>query len=80
MRVEAPDLSRAVWHKSSRSQPTQSDCVEIARLAQTLFVRDSKNPDGEVLTFAIADWTAFTEGVKRAHPVASQRRLKGHRA
>jgi hypothetical protein len=37
------------WRKSSYSQPTQSDCVEVARVGVVNAVRDSKDPEGAVL-------------------------------
>ncbi len=64
-------LSRAVWRKSSRSGGN-GDCVEVARgAAAVVAVRDSKNPDGRVLTFSPADWTAFTRAVKRGSPLSA---------
>ncbi|XVQ15997.1 DUF397 domain-containing protein [Spirillospora sp. CA-255316] len=38
-----------MWRKSSYSQPTQSDCVEVARVGVVNAVRDSKDPEGAVL-------------------------------
>ncbi|MFI0356976.1 DUF397 domain-containing protein [Actinomadura sp. 9N407] len=40
----------AAWRKSSYSQPTQSDCVEVARLGVMNAVRDSKDPEGGFLS------------------------------
>ncbi len=57
-----PDLSNVVWRKSSRSG-AQGNCVEAAKLPDgTVAVRDSKNPDGAVLTFTPAEWDAFIGG------------------
>jgi hypothetical protein len=62
--IQDPDLSRAIWHKSSRSN-NGGACVEVARnLPGIVAVRDSKDPDGPALIFAPADWEAFTAGVK----------------
>lgn len=50
------------WRKSSRSNDSGGECVEAARLANTIAVRDSKLPttgDFSVLTMTAPDWTAF---------------------
>jgi hypothetical protein len=41
-----PDLSAAVWRKSSRSGGNGGACVELASVGA---IRDSKNPTGPVL-------------------------------
>jgi hypothetical protein len=43
------DLPAVVWRKSSYSG-SQSDCLELALTGNSEAVRDSKNPDGGVLT------------------------------
>jgi len=59
------DLSGAVWHKSIRSGGNGGDCVEVAvNLPGVVAVRDSKDPDGGVLTFTPAGWTGFLDGVR----------------
>ena len=50
--------------KSSFSESL--NCVEVAGHDGTVFVRDSKNPDGPGLTFNSAEWEAFTSGVRAA--------------
>ncbi|HEX6076861.1 MAG TPA: DUF397 domain-containing protein [Micromonosporaceae bacterium] len=51
------------WKKSSRSGT--GACVEV-RLTETgdVQVRDSKDPNGSVLTFTPAEWDAFVTGTK----------------
>jgi len=39
-------------------------CVEVAKVDDTYLVRDSKNPDGAVLSFTEQEWAAFVEGVE----------------
>jgi predicted secreted Zn-dependent protease len=58
------DLSKATWHKSSRSG-ANNNCVEVAgNLPRVVAVRDSKHPDGPVLVVTREEWRAFTAGVK----------------
>ena len=40
------------WRKASRSTGQGSECVEVARVATTVGVRDSKNPRGGNLAFS----------------------------
>ena len=59
------DLIRAEWRKASRSSSNGGNCVEVARnLRDAVAVRDSKNPDGPVLTVAPAGWRNFIADVK----------------
>jgi len=61
------DQPGAIWRTSSYSG-NQSTCVEVATnlLDRTgrIMVRDSKDPDGPVLSFTPAEWEAFTAGVR----------------
>jgi hypothetical protein len=60
------DESRAVWRKSSRSNGSGGNCVEVAsNLPGVVAVRDSKDPLGPRLVFAPAEWHAFTTGVRQ---------------
>lgn len=58
------DRSPAVWRKSSRSSAEGANCVEVADLAGSVGVRDSKNPAGAVLTFTPAAWSTFAQSVR----------------
>ena len=56
------DLSRALWHKSTRSN-NGGACVEVAaNLPGIVAVRDSKDRSGPVLIFAADQWAAFVRG------------------
>jgi len=58
-------VSRIAWRKSSRSGPDQPNCVEVAFVDHdAVLVRDSKDPDGAVLTFTRGEWIAFLGGVR----------------
>ena len=61
--MTAPELAGAVWRKSSRSNG-QGQCVEVAQHSTAVAVRDSKHPDGAVLTFTPAEWAVFIAGAK----------------
>lgn len=50
------------WRKSSYT--AECNCVEVARESAGVLVRDSKDPDGHVLSVAAADWKAFLIIVK----------------
>jgi hypothetical protein len=55
---------RETWYKSSRSGGADN-CVE-ARLTGdgSVQLRDSKDPDGSVLTFTPSEWDAFIGGAR----------------
>ena len=65
------DLSGAPWGKSSYSSANGGACVEVAVVPGSkegsdyvITMRDSKDPDGPVLTFTPDEWRAFTLGVQ----------------
>ncbi|HLI36689.1 MAG TPA: DUF397 domain-containing protein [Streptosporangiaceae bacterium] len=61
------DLTGASWRKSSYSSANSGNCVEVARnLPGRVAVRDSKDPEGPVLSFTPGSWQLFTGGIKRA--------------
>ena len=60
------DLSRAIWRKSTFSNGSGGDCVEVARnLPGIVAVRDSKNPNGPKLVVSAATWRAFLRSLAR---------------
>lgn len=65
--MAAAPLSPAgpTWFKSSYSGSGTTECVEAAHLADATAVRDSKNPDGPMLTFGRVTWTGFLAAVRR---------------
>ena len=65
MAARHPDLSHAIWRKSSYSSSTGQNCVEVAtNLPGMVAIRDSKNPDGPRLLIPAAEWRAFLRGLK----------------
>jgi len=65
MIVSTPDLSRAVWRKSSYSA-NGGNCVEVAsNLPGIVAVRDSKDREGPCLALSAQAWATFIRGVKQ---------------
>ncbi|MFF6777786.1 DUF397 domain-containing protein [Streptomyces sp. NPDC012637] len=52
-----------MWFTSSYSNGSGGECVECSQTATGTLIRDSKRPEGPVLTVRGAAWTAFIEGV-----------------
>lgn len=77
---ERPNAGLA-WIKSSLSF-SNGNCVEVARLpGSEIGVRNSRDPDGPVLTFTPAQWAAFLGRARRgdfisASPIAPARRSR----
>jgi hypothetical protein len=60
-----PDLSQAVWRKSSYSSSTGQNCVEVAiNLPDVVAVRDSQDARGPELLISKADWRFFVGQLK----------------
>lgn len=53
------------WFKSSYSGGAGSECLETAFAPDGTAVRDSKDPDGFILTFPGNAWSAFVRAVRR---------------
>jgi hypothetical protein len=59
------DISSLVWHKSSYSNGSGGNCIEIAsRGSERTAVRDSKDPHGPVLGFSDGAWAEFVAAVR----------------
>jgi hypothetical protein len=52
------------WRKAGRSTGQGSECVEVARVAATVGVRDSKNPDGAKLAFSAGATRSLARKIK----------------
>ncbi|MEV6813286.1 DUF397 domain-containing protein [Micromonospora sp. NPDC051296] len=64
-----PDTTTVNWRKSSRSG-NQGACVEVADTLPGggVGVRDSKDPNGPLLTFSPTSWSAFTTSLRNPTP------------
>ncbi|MCA1674692.1 MAG: DUF397 domain-containing protein [Actinobacteria bacterium] len=62
--MSTPDLSGAVWRKSTRSGDNGGACVEVALLGGgNVALRDSKDQGaGPILVCAPEDWKTFLAG------------------
>ena len=49
------------WRKPTGCETNA--CVETAEFGDHVYVRDSKEPDGPVLTFTREEWTAHVRGI-----------------
>ncbi|MEV8306783.1 DUF397 domain-containing protein [Streptomyces flavidovirens] len=59
------DLSTATWHKSSYSDGSGGNCLEVSDDHPGIVpVRDSKDLLGPTLVFRAGTWSAFVAGVK----------------
>lgn len=52
------------WRKSSYSGGN-NDCVEVAFTGDEALVRDSKNPDGGMLTLSARQWRQLLAAIAR---------------
>ncbi|MFF2432426.1 DUF397 domain-containing protein [Streptomyces mirabilis] len=48
------------WFKSSYSGGSGTECVECARTSTGTLVRDSKAPNGPIVTIGRVAWRSFT--------------------
>jgi hypothetical protein len=53
------------WRKSSRSNGTGGECVELARVGTRAAVRDSKNPKGSYQVYDRREWRRFLDEVRQ---------------
>ncbi|HEX5349059.1 MAG TPA: DUF397 domain-containing protein [Pseudonocardiaceae bacterium] len=57
-------MRQLTWYKSTYSSDQGGNCIEVADLEGDRAVRDSKDSARSVLTFTIAQWSAFITGVR----------------
>jgi hypothetical protein len=61
--TDAPNTKPVHWSKSSRSA-ANGNCVETAKIAGRIAVRDSKDPHGPRLSFSHDAWRGFVADVR----------------
>ena len=61
-------FAQEAWRKSSYSDGAGGECVEVARAADVVGVRDSKNAAGPALVLGPSSWDAFRRTVQGASP------------
>lgn len=62
------ECNRWCWRKSSYSNGTGGECVEVADgFTRAVPVRDSKDADGPVLLHSVSGWSAFVSAVRDGH-------------
>ncbi|MBZ4020324.1 DUF397 domain-containing protein [Streptomyces purpurogeneiscleroticus] len=59
-------MSDLKWFKSSYSDSTGGQCVEVAPTPATIHIRDSKDPDGPILDVRPDVFAAFITFAARA--------------
>lgn len=59
-----PDFSEASWTKSTRSQQTTDQCVELAGVGGYTAVRDSKDPEGPKFILEGRVWQRLRHQIK----------------
>ena len=53
------------WRKSTYSDATGGNCVEVATRDQAIAVRDTANCNGATLTFTAQAWQRFADALKQ---------------
>jgi hypothetical protein len=62
-------LPEVAWHISTRSANGGGNCVEAGPILDgsgRVAVRHSRHPEGHVLVYTSAGWTAFLAGIRAA--------------
>jgi hypothetical protein len=63
MSVRENGLRDLNWRKAARSI-SNGACVEVANTARAVAIRDSKDPDGEILRYSIDSWRSFVAAAR----------------
>ncbi|MFH9139218.1 DUF397 domain-containing protein [Streptomyces albus] len=60
---KAAPMQELSWRKSSYSGSDGGDCVEVAQASEVIYVRDSKEQRGPILSVPSREWGAFVRHV-----------------
>ncbi|HET6529636.1 MAG TPA: DUF397 domain-containing protein [Actinoplanes sp.] len=52
--------ARAQWQRACSS----GACIEVAKVADRILIRDSKNPEAAPLSFSGKEWEEFVRAIK----------------
>jgi hypothetical protein len=63
MSLSYNELLRLNWRKAKRSM-SNGNCVEVASLAGSVTIRDSKDPHGIILNYSAGPWESFTQDAR----------------
>jgi hypothetical protein len=55
------ESSSTSWRKSTAS--AQGNCVEVSFAGESVLMRNSRSPQGPVLSFTHPEWEAFLTGI-----------------
>jgi hypothetical protein len=58
--VSLGDLS---WRVAQRCNA--GNCIRVAARGDTVFLGDSKAPEGPILSYSRSEWITFVEGIRR---------------
>jgi hypothetical protein len=56
---EGAQCVEVAWRKSSYSDSEGAECVEVAEATAAVHIRDSKDPEGPILTVPRGGWADF---------------------
>ena len=63
MTLSESERRNLAWRKAQCST-INGQCVEIASTPGKIVMRDSKDPDGPILVYTLAEFNAFLEGAR----------------
>ena len=59
-----PELTMTALQWITSTRCSDGECVQAARAGDDMVLRDSKDPTGPVLVYAVGEWRAFLASVK----------------